>query len=279
MNGPSDLGVLQALLYRLITAPGGVGDGLRAEGVPRARLEAVVRGDDRMTARERLEIYANAYFSRLLDSLKEDFPATSAVLGETGFHNLITGYLIEYPPREPNIHFAGRHLADFLRGHWMGAERPFIADLAALERAATEVFHDIDAAPLDPAAFRAVSPAEWPAIVLRAIPASRLLDLQWAVDTILRAVESGGEHPRPSEGARCVLVWRQDWRVNYRAVDRAEAAALKLARNGAQFAAICEAFAAECESADAVAAIDAMLSRWLNDGLMVFAAPAADAAS
>ena len=279
MRGPSDLAALQALLYRLITAPGGVEEALCAERIPLSDgLESIISDRGRMTARERLEIYANAYFHRLLDALKADFPATFAVLGEVNFHNLITGYLIEYPPNEPNIYFAGQHLADFLRGHPISGKWPFLADLAALERAVADVFHDLDAEPLDAAAIRAVPPAEWPAIALRMVPASRLLDLRSEVEAVLRAVESGEAWTEPEPGARSVLVWRQEGRVNYRAIDRAERAALELARESAKFAAICDAFASACASPDTVGAINAMLSRWLRDGLVIFS-PSADAAS
>jgi hypothetical protein len=280
MSGPFDLAAFQALLYRLITAPNGVEEGLRAEKHPPAGgLESIIAGDARMPAHERLGIYANAYFYRLLDALKEDYPATLAVLGEVNFHNLATGYLIEYPPSDPNVYYAGRYLAGYLRDHPMARARPFIAGLASLERIVSEVFHAAGAKPLDAAAMRAVPPADWPALALRMIPAARLLDLHWEVDAVLRAVESGEAWSEPPAGARCVLVWRRNSRVDYRAVDRAERAALELARGGAAFAAICGAIAAESESADPAGAINAMLSRWLGDGLVMLAQPPADAAS
>jgi hypothetical protein len=279
MSAPLGLAALQALLYRLISAPGGVELGLSAEIIPAGGLESIIRGDGRATSRERLEIYANAYFYRLLEALKEDYPAIVAVLGEVNLHNLITGYLIEYPPTEPNIYFAGRYLADFLRGDPMSGEKPFLADLATLERAASDVFHDLDAEPIDPAAVRAVPPAQWPAMALRTIPASRLLDLRWGVDQVLRAVSDGEAWTHPEPGPRCVLVWRRELRVSYRAIDRAERAALALARGGAEMAAICDAFAAEAESPDLIRAIDAMFSRWFSDGLMIFARPSAGAES
>ena len=81
------------------------------------------------------------YFYRLLDCLKEDYPATLAVMGATNFHNLITGYLLAYPPSHPSVLYAGRHLADFLDSHPLRDEWPFIADLACLERALIEIFH------------------------------------------------------------------------------------------------------------------------------------------
>ena len=94
------------------------------------------------------EIYANAYFYRILDCLKEDFPATLATLGADNFHNLVTGYLIEYPPTEPSIAYAGRYMSEFLRHHPLSERWPFIAELARLERTVTEVFHAAEAEPL-----------------------------------------------------------------------------------------------------------------------------------
>src|SRR5260221_14731664 len=109
---------LQSLLYRLITAVSGVADGVAAERELGATgLDAIVLGDDRLSAEARVDIYANMYFYRILDALKEDFPATLAVLGHENFHNMITGYLLEYAPSEPSISECGRHLARFLRDH------------------------------------------------------------------------------------------------------------------------------------------------------------------
>ena len=111
----SGLADLQKLLCRLITAPNGVEQGLRAEkNIPTAGIGALVGGDNRLSAVERIDIYANMYFYRLLDAIKEDFPATLKILGDFEFHNLITGYLIEYPPSDPSITEASRHLAEFV---------------------------------------------------------------------------------------------------------------------------------------------------------------------
>ena len=193
---------LQSLLYRLITAPSGVAEGLAAERDLRAGgLDAIVLGDERLSAEARVDIYANMYFYRIRDALKEDFSATLAVLGDDNFHNLVTGYLIEYPPTEPSISHCGRHLADYLRDHPLREGAPFIADLAKLERAVVEVFHGPDAAALEPDSLRAIAPEDWPALKLRIHPAAQILALEWRVSELLRAVEE--EHPwNPPSGAR-----------------------------------------------------------------------------
>ncbi|HVB79234.1 MAG TPA: DNA-binding domain-containing protein [Candidatus Binataceae bacterium] len=282
---------LQAMLYRLITAPEGVAAGLAAERAkgPEALadlhdlndLENVIESDDRLSAVERLEIYANAYFYRILDCLKEDFPATLAIVGGDNFHNLVTGYLIEYPPTEPSISYAGRYLAEFLLHHPMRAMRerwPFIAELARLERALTEVFHAAEAEPLNADAMRSVAPDDWPTIAMRTHPALAIVDCQWRVDELLRKVETAAsETDQPRDAARAavsVLVWRHNSKVHYRALERPERAALEVASAGASFAAICEAVAAACAEDDSiapVALINRLLARWIDEGLLVLA--------
>jgi hypothetical protein len=273
---------LQALLYRLITAPEGVAAGLAAERALGYEvlddLDDLIESDDRLSATERLEIYANAYFYRILDCLKEDFPATLATLGTDNFHNLITGYLIEYPPTEPSISYAGGYLADFLGHHRMHAmlERwPFIADLARLERTLIEVFHAAEAEPLSAEAMRSVVPGDWPALAMRTHPALAIVDCEWRVDELLREVEAaagqGDQNRDAAHGPVSVLVWRYHSQVHYRALDHAERAALELASAGASFAAICEAVAAACGEDDPLALINRLLARWIGEGLLVLA--------
>lgn len=264
-----ELARLQSLLYRLITAPGGVAEGLANEQLGEEGLEGVIRSDARLSAHERLEIYANAYFYRLLEVCREDFPATVAVLGDAHFHNLITGYLLEYPPTEPSIDDAGRHLADFLRGHPLSADRPFLADLATLERIMVEVFRAADAVPLEPAAMRSLEPAEWPALKLGLHPASRILDLEWHVEQMVEAIADGAAPPVPARGPLKLIVWRRDSRVRYREVEPDEATALEIARTGPTFATICEALAQANPAAEPAPLITRMLGRWVAAGLLI----------
>jgi len=276
---------LQALLYRLITAPEGVAAGLAAERAPgpttRDDLDQLIEGDDRLSAAERLEIYANAYFYRILDCLKEDFPATLATLGADNFHNLVTGYLIEYPPTEPSIAYAGRYMSEFLRHHPLSERWPFIAELARLERTVTEVFHAAEAEPLSAETMRSVAPEDWPALMMRTHPALAIVDCEWRVDELLRqietnavaAVENEPTLDAPAHAPNSILVWRHNSQVDYRALKHPERLALELASTGASFAAICESVAGapEDNSVAPVALINRLLARWVEDGLLVLA--------
>ena len=266
---PIHLKELESLLYRLITAPSGVAEGLAAEhDLGAGGLDAIVLGDDRLSSEARVDIYANMYFYRILDALKEDFPATLAVLGDENFHNLVTGYLLEYPPTDASITNSGSHLADYLRDHPMREDAPLIADLAILERATVEVFLGPDARVLEPNALRAVAVEDWPAMKLKLHSSAQILSLDWRVSDLLRAVEEHRPWNPPNQDAVKVLVWRVNTRVFHRDLDPTEANALEATAHSATFAEICDIVAATATDQDPVAAMNQMLARWLSDSLL-----------
>jgi hypothetical protein len=259
-----DLTNLQTLLYSCIAGALGA---TRSSDV--GILPHVIRGDERLSARPRIEIYADAYFYRLLDCLKEDFPATLAVVGESAFRDLVVSYLAQHPPTEPSVFYVGRHLAEFLQGHHLEERWPFLAELARLERVIIEVFHGPDAKALTADDMRSVAPADWPGLFIRTLPAFRMLYGAWRVDDVLRAVETGTEWREPKPGPVTLVVWRPGTQVYYRQSEQPERAALEVASRGADFAAICEAFASHLDDKEPAAAINQVLARWLVDGLLV----------
>ena len=261
---------LESILYRLITAVSGVAEGLAAERrMPAGGLDALVRGDDRLSAEDRVDIYANMYFYRLLDVLREDFPATVRVLGDDNFHNLATGYLLEYPPTEPSVLYCGRHLAAYLRDHPLTKDAPYVADLAMLERAVVEVFHGPDAPVLESEQMRAIAPEKWPALKLRTHPAVRLLKLEYKVAALLQAVEEGREWKPADAGIVEVIVWRRNSRVFYRELEKVEERAIASLGKGVTYAKICDQILAGCDTTrDPVMELNRLLARWLDDGIL-----------
>lgn len=264
-----DLESLQRLLLRLITTPA---QGPREPESERAivpdGVESLIVGDRRLSARRRLEIYADAYFERLLAVMREDFPATRTVVGDDRFSVLMREYLAAHPPTEPSVFHVGRHLPQFLADH-RGVEQ-FVAELARLERTTIDVFHGPEAIALTAETMRATAPERWPTLMMRTHPALKILDCKFAVGPLLRAISERAPWSTPGRKPASILVWRQASQVFYRTLERGEREALNVAAEPASFAAICSAASAKIEG-DAVEAINRMLVRWLADGVLVAA--------
>jgi hypothetical protein len=234
---------VQRLFFGLVTAPESVGATLDARGSgARAEVEEVFAGDGRMSGEERLDVYANMYFFRLKDVLAEDFARTAAALGEARWHNLVTDYLVAHPPTRWSLRWAGEALPEFLGSHACGAERPWLADVAALERARNEAFQARDGEPLRPEALLNVHPDVWPALRFAAPPGTAVVESRW--DLAAFWAEGGDAEPRVAEGGQALLVTRDEHDdVRHEPVTPEEARAARLLLDGVPFAEVCEAWA------------------------------------
>jgi hypothetical protein len=281
--GPPRLRDLQRLFYELITAPTGVGPALADRGLTPGALEAVVVGDAQLSSVARLDVYANMYFFRILDVLRAEYPRVVAALGDDAFHDLLTDHLLVHRPRHPSLREVGARLPDYVASHAVSAGRPWLAEVARLERGHRELFDGLDARPLTFEGLRGLSPGAFAALAVGLIPCHRLLSNRFAVSAAWEALASGpagvGTAPASLAAPRAelVLVWRRDLDVRHRVIeDGAEAAMLAQASAGSTLASLCEAFASvrstgtapELEAASIAAEAFQTLARWVDDGLL-----------
>jgi hypothetical protein len=216
----------------------------------------------------RLDIYANMYFFRIRDVLRDEYPKTVIQLGDDGFHNLVTDYLVACPPDHPSLREAGARLPAFLAAHPAARDRPWLAELARLERARLELVDAADAPAVALAELERIPPERFGALRLRLVASHALLENRFAIAPLWRASEPPSDPPAPVPAA--LLVWRRrDLDVYHRAVDAEEATCLRrLGREDVTFEDLCATLAVG--RTDEVAAVRAfeLVARWAADGLL-----------
>ncbi len=298
-----DLAALQRRLWQLITAPEGAASVLRATqtaGDSDWKLADWIVSDTQLSALQRVEVYANAYFYRILDCLKEDYAALAIAVGDAGFHDLVTAYLLAHPSRHPSLRHVGALLEEFLarspraapfRRRW-----PWAADLARLEWALVNSFDAPDASALTREELARVPPEKWETLELRLHDSVQVLHLDWPVHELREVLERESKatrlaHPsaaaaadlhalvtRPGENTltppdapkpSSVCVWRKAERVFWRPVDSLEAELLTAARAGASFGALCQRTSEALGANAAPAYAAARFQRWVADALLV----------
>ncbi|MGZ3698589.1 MAG: HvfC/BufC family peptide modification chaperone [Bdellovibrionota bacterium] len=153
-----------------------------------ARLLTSVEPLPPLSRAARVEIYAQAWFLRLEESLLDDFPLVAEKLGAKKFSSLLKPYLRKHPSRTYTLALVGEKFPEFLRAR--GQPR-WIVDLARLERAQYRVFSAVNALP-------------WDASTLSRIPPVRLrMELQPSVELL---------EVRSKEGALAhYVVYRDGW--------------------------------------------------------------------
>lgn len=217
--GDTNLGVLQRWMLSAVTTPGGVREGVRVAR-DRYALDATdaVKGSNRLSAHERLDIYARGYVLRLLECLRAEFPILLALVGDQVFEMFASSYVWTKPSQSPSLYDLGAGFAAFLEATRPASEPGSIealpANLAALERARAEVYRarglesdqahhaaDVFALMLSGAA-------------LRLPPSAQLLSLAFDFADAIAAVHRGETPEVPQAKPTCYAVARSRYRVS-----------------------------------------------------------------
>jgi hypothetical protein len=259
---------VQAWLHELVTTRESVATTIAARG-PEARraLDEIVDGDTRLPATARLEIYADMYFVRLRDVLRDEYPKCVALLGAAAFHELVVDYLLARPPSHPSLRELGARLPTFLAEHPIDAARPWAADLARLERARLELCDGADAETLTIESLRARPPEQFAPLRLDLIPCCVLLAPRFDVTALWRAGDPAAIVPVAATAA--LLVWRRELEVLHRAADGEEAVWLRrLAAGDVSFELLCAGLVQGRSDEAAAARAFELVGRWASDRLL-----------
>lgn len=175
---------------------------------------ALIKPNDRMTSFERLQIYNQQYWFRILASFTEDFPGLLSLMGERKFEKLAIAFLNDCPSESFTLRNLGARLGSWLGDHpehVAGVERVAI-DMANLEWADIDAFDGPELPRFTPDNSGNLSGDT----VFRLQPHLHLLNLAYPVDDLLfriRGIDSRGEtvsnavlnFPRPSKIRRSSL--------------------------------------------------------------------------
>lgn len=231
---PRQLDQLQRWLQQVITHPLGVEAGIasdeaRAEiEIEPASLEGVITRSKSLTSADRLAVYANAYYARLLDCMRELFPALVDALGEETFDEFAFGYLQAYPSQSYTLNKLADRFVDYLQetrpdlidgdpeGEVAIGWPDFLIDLARLEWAIDDVFDGPGVEKeklLSAVDLAAVPPERWPEARLTPACCLRLLAFRYPVNDYYTAFRHDADPPLPEPKETYVAITRRDYVV------------------------------------------------------------------
>ncbi len=216
---------LQRWMQAVIEQPGEPDEAV-ASAAARAELDPddiarVIKPSKTLTSVERVGVYQGMYLLRMVEALENDFPAVAHLLGTKAFRELVTAYVASHPSRSYSLNRLGDRFPEFVRT-WRGARRrAFAADLARLEALVTAVF-DAPESPAWPAEEIARIPEDaWEGAVLEPIAALRLGAFRHPVNAYFQSFKDDDhDHPSISRKATWVVVWRRNYEVWRRDLDK-----------------------------------------------------------
>ena len=226
-------------------------------------LERLVTPGPRLSAIERVQIYNDGYFARLVECLTDDYPAVSYALAEETFSSLARGYIESYPSRSRSLNAYGQHMAAFCRARpepWAG----FAADLARLEWALVEVVHEPTSESLAPDALATIPAAGWQTARLVPSRGLRLLGFDHPVNDFYQAFRDDRAPELPAPAPTATAVYRQGlslWRMG---LEPRAALLLKDLLSGVPLAVAVATLETRCQAAGTSEELARLLPQWLG---------------
>lgn len=178
----------------------------------------------------RFSVYRNNVAAALANGFVKDYPAVERLVGADFLRGAAVAFARAHPPRRPDLTLYGGDFPAFLAVYPPAADLPYLADVAALDRAWMECLFAADPAPLDVGALDvgALASVDLAAFAPRLSPSARLRASDFPAYSIWEA-NRADDPPAPirlDRGGETAFFWRVGGRVRYRAVTTGEAAFL-----------------------------------------------------
>jgi hypothetical protein len=212
---------LQTWFASVSTHSGGVDAGAleanRALGLPDDDgVDRLVTAGPMLSAAERLQIYNDGYFARLIECLADDYPGLAYALGEDVFSSLAREYIEQKPSRSPSLNAYGGGMPAFCQGRpepWAA----FASDLSRLEWALVEAVHAPAASAIAPDALSSIPTSRWQSARLVPSLTLRVLRFDYPVGEYFQAFRDGRAPVLPEPRVSATAVYRHGlalWRMD-----------------------------------------------------------------
>ncbi len=292
LSPPNRLVDLQALMAKAVMRPLTADDGMQREwsdgGATAEIAEQFIKPNDRLDSFDRLQIYNQQYWWRLLGNFAEDFRGLRAVLGERKFDKLAVAYLDHCGSQSWTLRNLGSRLEEFLRNRpeLTAPQTALALDMVRVEWARTVAFDEAENPPLPADEVRDIPPE---LLRLGLQPYLILIELHHPIDhllgklkrqseietgTLSNAVSSARPRARrrltvrPSRKPIYLAVHRHKFSVYFKRLDTEAWHLLRALRVGTPLDAACGlAFADSTDSPEAMAEkVRSWFAAWMGFG-------------
>ena len=186
------------------------------------KVHAVIGRSKNLTSLERINIYHEMYFLRLIEILEGDFPAVRYAVGEDAFTPIAKDFLVAHPSRYYDLSMLGAKFPKYLRGAKNLKNRAFLADLAKLERSVEEVFDDQQVTSLKTDELLSIPQQRWAEARIGMIPALRLISSRFPINGFMEAFRKEAYPQIPAAKPNWVCIYRRNYEVWRKDLDRPE---------------------------------------------------------
>ncbi len=170
-----------------------------------------ITSDDRLSAEQRLGIYRGSVHGILTNALGITFPVTKALVGEPFFDNMCDRFIDQYPPKSPFFARYGGDFSKFLEQFEPAKSIYYLSDVAALEWARHDVWHQNLLEPVDFSEMASLTEEQQTSVWFELKQSLRLIESDSRIDLIWFAHQEESNIKLEDvniDKKVCLIVWK-----------------------------------------------------------------------
>jgi len=219
-----------------------------------------------LSARQRLDIYYNAYRFRLVDVLLDTFEHTAIYLGDDWFNQLAMDYVQCHPSTCKNIGLYGKDFPGFLADQLPDDKE--VSELALMDWKLRRAFDGQDSAVMTLNDLQYFANEE--NIHLQPVPTLTTCTQHFNSLEIWNAINQDQPPPTVEQLLEPIeiLIWRKGHSPHFRSLAKIESAAIACVCSGDTFETIGVTLEKDFPDVDVATEFGVMLHRWLDDEII-----------
>lgn len=235
------------------------------------QIRDAIVSTDNVPAIARLEIYREAYYARLLESLSHDYDILHRLIGDDEFHPLAQNYIDAYPSHFRSIRWFGKDLAHFMRQTGTYDTMPWLIELAEFEWLLSEAFDAQDNSICTLETMAKIPLDLWPQLRFKLHPSFRQLNVSWNTVSMWKSIKEQDEYlssEKKTAETTCIM-WRKQNEVQFCELPRDEIYILNAMASARNFSEICEGLCEWMDEENIALHAAQLLKRFIIDGLII----------
>ncbi len=197
---------------------------------------------DHLDPKERLQIYHNNYYHNLTECLQKIFTAVEKLIGEECFIGLAKQYIQHSPPSSGNVHDFGKQLAHFLANNTALQLFPYLSEVAQLDWAYHEIFHDEDYGLFHPSQLNIIATEKYNEVKFKINPTAMIFSFNFPIYHIWQVChhdDKQNEIVNLDEGGEKILIFKSQYEIYIDKLTKGEYTFLNALNHQYDFARCC----------------------------------------
>lgn len=233
-----------------------------------ARIQQYIAATANNSTIERLDVYRDGYYLRLVDILAIDYPVLKVIAGEELFDKLGREYVDIYPSNHFSVRVFGRHFNKFLTNQ--RTLEPMLAEMAKFEWMLVETQDASDGPHLTLEAMAQIPPEAWASMQFKLHPSFQLLPFYSNAPDLWKAIDQQQERPATKYQDEPVywMFWRSEITPYFAPLSAPELGMINAIQAGKNFGENCELLCEWFEDEEVVQFAAGTLRAWIRDGIV-----------